>query len=381
MEAVGRLAGGVAHDFNNLLTAVLGSAALAGARVRDDARTTAYIREIEKAARRAADLTQQLLAFSRRQLLRPEDVDLNSVVADVEQLLRRLIGEHIRLVVRKAPDLHLVRADKGQVGQVLMNLCLNGRDAMPRGGSLVIETANVVLADGDPSRPEDLRPGAYVVLTVKDDGSGMDALTLSHLFEPFFTTKDRGKGTGLGLSNSYGTVKQSGGHMVVESELGVGSTFQVYLPRVEASGDPLASRPQQGAASGELPHGSETILLVEDEEAVRSLAALVLREQGFEVLEARNGGEALQLCHGAARPVHLLLTDVVMPDLDGAELAERVKAVHPGLKVLYMSGYADALLEDLRQRGGAFLAKPFTPEVMLERVRELLRARGAAGPA
>ena len=373
MEAMGRLAGGVAHDFNNLLTAILGCADLAAARTGNDERTAAYVREIVKAAGRASDLTRQLLAFSRRQVLHPEVISLNAVVADMEALLRRLIGEHIELIVRPAPDLLMVRADAGQIGQVLLNLCLNGRDAMPRGGCLVIETANVVRIEGDPAHPKELKAGPYVVITVKDNGSGMDAQTLSHLFEPFFTTKERGRGTGLGLSSSYGTIRQSGGNIAVESEVARGSTFRVYLPQVDAPPSGTAATSPSAAVSGTLQRGSETILLVEDEEGVRTLVAQVLREQGFTVLEAKSGSEASRICRELARPVDLLLTDVVLPDLNGPELAERVQPVQPGMKVLYMSGYADgALLEDLRRRGGALLAKPFMPEAMLRRVRETL---------
>jgi PAS domain S-box-containing protein len=375
MEAVGRLAGGVAHDFNNLLTAILGCAGLAGARAGGDPRTVGYIREIEKAARRAADLTQQLLAFSRRQVLHPEVIDLNLVVTDLEQLLRRLIGEPIHLVVRLGKDLDPVRADKGQIGQVLLNLCLNARDAMPRGGSLVIETSNLTRALGDPAHPQPLPPGPYVVVTVKDQGSGMGAETLRHLFEPFFTTKEGGKGTGLGLSSSYGIVKQSGGHIAVESEVGRGSTFRVYLPRVDA---PALERAPTPAARVDSTYGATppaTILLVEDEEAVRRLAALVLREHGFTVLEAGNGREALRLSHDGGLPVSLLLTDVVMPDMNGTELAARITRQQPTTKVLYMSGYADdALMENLRHGHAEWLAKPFTPDEMLQRVRSTLIA-------
>jgi CheY-like chemotaxis protein len=373
MEAMGRLAGGVAHDFNNLLTAILGCADLAAARTANDARTAAYVREIVKAADRASDLTRQLLAFSRRQVLHPEVISLNAVVADMEALLRRLIGEHIELIVRPAPGLYMVRADAGQIGQVLLNLCLNGRDAMPRGGCLVIETANVMRIEGDPAHPKELKAGPYVVITVKDNGSGMDAQTLSHLFEPFFTTKERGRGTGLGLSSSYGTIRQSGGNIAVESEVARGSTFRVYLPQVDAPPSRTAPTPPSAAVSATVPGGSETILLVEDEEGVRTLVAQVLREHGFTVLEARSGSEAAGICRELGRPVDLLLADVVLPDLNGPELAERVKPVQPGMKVLYMSGYADgALLEDLRRRGATLLAKPFMPEALLQRVRETL---------
>jgi two-component system, cell cycle sensor histidine kinase and response regulator CckA len=368
---VGRLAGGVAHDFNNLLTAILGCAELSAPRTASDPVTAGYVREIEEAAGRAADLTRQLLAFSRRQVLRPEIITLNAIVAEVETLLRRLIGEHIELVLRLAPDLRSVRADKGQIGQVLINLCLNGRDAMPRGGCLRIETVNMIQAEGDLTHPKDLRPGPYVVLSVTDNGSGMDGETLSHLFEPFFTTKELGRGTGLGLSSSYGTIRQSGGDIEVQSEVGRGSTFRIYLPAVGATATTADVRPSP--RTGEALRGSETVLLVEDEDAVRKLAALGLRQHGFCVLEARDGSEAVRLCHELGRPVDLLLTDVVMPDLSGADLVERVRSAQPGIKVLYMSGYAEGpLLEDLRQHDGTLLVKPFTTRTMLQSVREAL---------
>ena len=376
MEAVGRLAGGVAHDFNNLITAILGCADLAAARTGDDERTTGYIREIRTAAGRAADLTRNLLAFSRRQVLHPEVISLNAVVADMETLLRRLIGEHIELVVRQSPDLDLVRVDKGQIGQVLLNLCLNGRDAMPQGGCLLIEVSSVTVGDDDPAYPKELRPGAYVVASVRDEGSGMDQATLRHVFEPFFTTKPAGEGTGLGLSSSYGIIRQSGGHIAVESEAARGSTFRVFLPRADSPPASSAARLPSVAAKHALPTGWETILLAEDDEAVRKLAALVLREHGFTVVEARNGSEALRFCRESGRVIDLLLTDVLMPDLNGTELVALVEPIRPGLKVLYMSGYADGpVLEDLRRRDGVLLLKPFTPEVMLRRVREILGPR------
>jgi PAS domain S-box-containing protein len=371
MEAVGRLAGGVAHDFNNLLTAIIGSTALAARRTAGDERLARYLREIGGAADRAAALTTQLLAFSRRQVLHPEVVSLNAVVAEVESLLRRLIGEHIELQVSLAGELGHVRIDKGQIGQVLINLCLNGRDAMPRGGRLVVETSAVEWRDGDPGRPPELGPGPHVVLSVSDEGSGMDTETLHHLFEPFFTTKARGKGTGLGLSSSHGIVRQSGGHIGVESRVGKGTTFRVYLPRVASP--PAAADPQAFDASAATPEGAETILIAEDDGSVRRLAAEVLREHGFTVHEAGSGFEALRVCRDSAADIALLVTDVVMPDLSGPEVAARVRSVRPATKVLYMSGYAGgAILDDLRRDGCVLLSKPFTPDAILRAVRDAI---------
>lgn len=376
MEAVGRLAGGLAHDFNNLLTAIIGCANLAATRTHGDERLASYVREIEKAAARAADLTRQLLAFSRRQVLHPEVISLNAVVGEMETLLRRLIGERIELVVRPAGQLDLVRADKGQIGQVLMNLCLNGRDAMPRGGRVVVETSNVVLR-GEPAQPKELKPGAYVVMSVRDEGSGMDAETLRHLFEPFFTRKERGRGTGLGLSSSDGIVRQSGGHIAVESEIGRGSTFRVYLPRADTPPPATAEAPPP--STGRPAHGNWTVLVAEDEPGVRELIVAVLRENGFTVLEARNGSEAVRFCFEPDRHVDLLLTDVVLPDVDGTELAERLRPVQAGMKVLYMTGYADDdLLERLRRSRDPLLAKPFVPDALLRRVRETIEGRSGA---
>jgi PAS domain S-box-containing protein len=378
MEAVGRLAGGVAHDFNNLLTAIIGCTELAARRASDDERQARYLREIRAAADRAAVLTTQLLAFSRRQVLHPEVLSLNVVVAEMETLLRRLIGEDVDLVIRLASDVGFVRVDRGQIGQVLMNLCLNGRDAMPRGGRLRIDTFDAEWRDGDPAHPAELRPGAYAVLSVGDGGSGMDRETLRHLFEPFFTTKALGKGTGLGLSSSYGIIRQSGGHIAVESEEGRGTTFRVYLPRVPPP--PETAAPPSSGLPLALPDGAETILLAEDDESVRILAAEVLRDHGFTVHEARSGLEALRICRELAGAMHLLLTDVVMPDLDGRELAARVRSARPETKVLFMSGYAGgAILEDLRREGEAFLAKPFTSEAILRCVRDALGASTLPG--
>jgi two-component system, cell cycle sensor histidine kinase and response regulator CckA len=370
MEAVGRLAGGVAHDFNNLLTAILGSTDL----LLRDLEPTSPMRqdaaEIKKAGERAAGLTRQLLAYSRRQVLQPEVLDLNRVVADMDRLLRRLIGEDVSLSTVLAPDLGPVRADRGQVEQVIVNLVLNARDATPAGGKLTIETSNVQL---DPSYVEahaGARPGPFVLLTVSDTGAGMDAETTAHLFEPFFTTKEVGKGTGLGLATVYGIVKQSEGYITVYSEPGHGTTFKIYLPRVAGPAPAAAPAP----APPERSRGSETVLVVEDEEAVRSLSRRALEASGYTVLAAADGPDALRLVERYGGPIHLVLTDVVMPGMTGREMAERLTQRRPGLRVLYMSGYpGDAIVHrGALEPGTAFLQKPFMPEDLTRKVREVL---------
>jgi two-component system cell cycle sensor histidine kinase/response regulator CckA len=377
MEAVGRLAGGVAHDFNNLLTVIRSySDLLLDGLPADDARR-ADLEEIREAARRATVLTRQLLAFSRRQVMQPSVMSLNTIVAGAERLLRRLIGEDITLVTRLDAALGAVKADAGQLEQVIMNLAVNARDAMPDGGTLTVETANVP-AGTEP--PADLLtvmpPGEYVLLRVIDTGAGMDAGTMAHLFEPFFTTKEVGKGTGLGLATVYGVVKQSGGFISVASEPGRGAAFSVYLPRVGESVEASVAE-RDGPGSSE---GKETILLVEDEIAVRAVASQVLRRLGYAVLEAADARSALQFAEEHKGAIALLVTDVVMPGLDGRELADRLRARRPQLKVLFMSGYAyDAALEHGPLKPGLnFLQKPFTPEGLAQKVREVLDGPSAA---
>jgi PAS domain S-box-containing protein len=372
MEAVGRLAGGIAHDFNNLLTTILGYAELAVGRLKPEDPSRLELSEIDKAAQRAGDLTRQLLAFSRKQVLELRVIDLNQVVSDTEKMLRRLIGEDIDLVVSLKQRLVSVRADAGQIGQVLLNLAVNSRDAMPNGGKLTIETSVVELDESYSTFHFDVPPGRYVLLAVSDTGTGMDAKTLSHVFEPFFTTKEAGKGTGLGLSAVYGVVKQSGGHVSVYSEPGVGTTFKVYLPRVEDAPE----KNRAPAVHAALVGGTETILVVEDEEAVRRLTCRSLEAQGYEVLPAASASEALLLLEKHAGEIHLLITDVVMPDVSGRELARSAAPLRPLMKVLFMSGYTDNVIvhHGVLDAGTAFLQKPFTPRSLAQKVREVLDA-------
>ncbi len=373
MEAVGRLAGGVAHDFNNLLTAITGYSELLLGGVGEGA-VRKDLEEIRKAADRAAALTRQLLAFSRQQVLEPRVLDLNAVVADMESMLRRLIGEDVDLVALRAPALGRIKADPGQVEQVLMNLVVNARDAMPDGGKLTIETANVDLDDAYARRHVSVRAGSYVMLAVSDTGIGMDAETQTHVFEPFFTTKAPGKGTGLGLSTVYGIVKQSGGHIWVYSEPGKGTTVKIYVPRVDG---PLGEAATAPLTTPKAARG-ETILLVEDDPGVRALACRILTAAGYTVLAAQDGAEALRVNASHEGEIALVLTDMVMPEMNGHALAERLTAARPGLRILYMSGYTDKAI--LRQQafepGVAFVDKPFTPIALARKVQEMLDAPG-----
>src|SRR3989454_121056 len=364
LEAVGRLAGGVAHDFNNVLTAVLGSTELMILDTPPGAANREELEIIREAATHAQDLIRQLLAFSSRQALKPVVLDVNHLVKNVGKMLRRLIGENIELTTEPAPDVDSVCADPGQLEQVLVNLVVNARDAMPQGGRLTIATANLAVTEGAVPVP----PGRYVVLRVTDTGTGMDAATVERAFEPFFTTKPRGKGSGLGLATVYGIVRQSGGHVEVESVPGAGTTFRIYLPRVEDVAE-------QGAASTATPaRGVETVLVVEDDERVRTLARKALEQAGYRVLVAAGGKEALAAAEGHDGPIDLLMTDVVMPAMSGRTLTRRLTQRHPDLKVLYMSGYSD---EDIAQHGVfeagiAFIKKPFTPSVLTKKLREVL---------
>jgi PAS domain S-box-containing protein len=376
MEAVGRLAGGIAHDFNNLLTVIMGRADLVLSHLRGHHRLRRNLDLILSAADTAASLTRQLLAFSRRQVLLPEVLDLNTVVVNVSTMLRWLIGEDIEVIIRLSPGLGHIKADPSQLEQVLMNLAVNARDAMPQGGQLTIETANVELDDAYARAHFGVQAGYYVRLTVQDSGCGMDAETLAHIFEPFFTTKEPGKGTGLGLSTVYGIVTQSGGHIRVTSTPGQGTTLTIDLPRIE---DPLTaltpSLPQTSS-----PQGTETVLLVEDEGTVRSVAREVLQMVGYTVLEAATGEEALQQADQQAGVIHLLVTDVVMPGMSGRELAERLIGDYPHLEVLYLSGYTDDAIahHGVLQAGIELLHKPFTPDALARRVREVLDKRPAS---
>jgi two-component system cell cycle sensor histidine kinase/response regulator CckA len=364
MEAIGQLAGGVAHDFNNLLTVILGYSELLLSGMGDADRRRDLVEQMKRAGERAAGLTRQLLAFSRRQVLAPRVLDLNAVVADLEKMLRRIIGEDVTLETNLQPGLGPVKADPGQIEQVLINLAVNARDAMPTGGQLVLETRNVELDEAS------VRPGPHVLLAVSDTGHGMTPEIQARIFEPFFTTKEKGRGTGLGLATVYGIVQQLGGHIAVSSAPSRGTTFQVYLPRTREAAAP--GKPSRSTAPA--PRGSETVLLVEDEDAVRSLARLVLRQAGYRVLEAPGGDEALRVVGRHQGPIHLLVTDVVMPGQDGRQVAERLLGSHPGLKVLFLSGYTDdvvvrhGILEDQVH----FLAKPYSPAVLAQKVREVL---------
>jgi PAS domain S-box-containing protein len=370
MEAVGRLAGGVAHDFNNVLGVITGYSELLLRTLGEAHPGSKRVGEIQKAAQRAAGLTRQLLAFSRQQVLQPRVLDLNAVVAEVEKMLRRLIGEDIHLLATPGAGLGYIRADPGQIEQVLMNLAVNARDAMPKGGGLILETANVVLDEAYASAHPEIRAGRFVMLSVTDTGEGMDAATQARAFEPFFTTKSAGKGTGLGLATVFGIVQQSGGSVSVDSELGVGTTCRIYFPRVEEA----PSRPFPGAPDAPPPRGTETVLVVEDEETLREMIREILESAGYTVLESSDPDEALFKISTLDAPVRLLLTDVVMPGLSGPELAQSVRIARPGIQVLFMSGYTDEAmgLHGVLGAGTNFIQKPFTPEGLLRKVRDAI---------
>ena len=370
MEAVGRLAGGVAHDFNNLLNVIIGYSELMLERRNSAEFLERGAREIRKAADRAASLTRQLLAFSRQQVLEPRILDLNDVVAEMKDLLLRMLGEDVELLVTPAEGLDRVRADPGQIGQVIMNLAANSRDAMPQGGQFMVETANVMVSENFSVQHANMPPGSYVVLSVTDTGSGMAPEVRDHIFEPFFTTKETGKGTGLGLATVYGIVKQSGGYIWVYSEPGQGTTFKVYLPRVDALPEPVAPAVAPVANC----RGSETLLVVEDEEGVRVLVRDYLQMSGYTVLEAGRGEEALRIACEHAGEISLMITDVIMPGMNGRELAERMAVLRPDMKVLYMSGYAETAVyrKGILEAGAPFLQKPFGPPDLGRKVRDVL---------
>jgi PAS domain S-box-containing protein len=371
LEGIGRLAGGIAHDFNNLLTAIGGYTDLLWSSLSGDEAIRGDLEEIQGAVRRASELTRQLLAFARKQIIEPRVVNLNDLIGDMDKLLRRIIGEDIDLITRPAANLGQVKADAGQIEQVLVNLAVNARDAMPKGGKLTIETRNVFLDSAYGRGHQSVMEGPYVLLAVSDTGTGMDAEVQAHAFEPFFTTKGQGKGTGLGLATCYGIVKQHGGQIWVYSEVGHGTAFKIYLPQVDEQAAPA---PAPVEARG-LPRGNEVVLLAEDEAAVRVLAARVLREQGYMVLEAGNGPEAIQVAEAwAPTPIDLLLTDVVMPHMSGKAVAEQILARYPALKILFISGYTDSAIvhHGRLDEGVAFLHKPFTPAGLTRKVREVL---------
>ena len=378
MEAVGRLAGGVAHDFNNLLTVINGSCEIVLGRGALGPRDAEMVRLIQGAGERGAGLTRQLLTFSRRQVVSPQVLCLSQRVVGVEGMLRRLIGEDIDLVTNLEAALFPVTADPGQIDQVLMNLVVNSRDAMPEGGTVRIETRNVELDDAFAAKRPSVRPGSYALLSVGDTGCGIDEETKKHIFEPFFTTKEVGKGTGLGLATVYGIVKHCDGHIVVDSEPGHGATFRIYLPKAEeAPREALFRQPGSGTSA---VGGTETVLLAEDDDGVRTLTRTILQAHRYTVLEARDGAEALQISGKWPNAIDLLVTDVAMPRLSGHQLADRLMPVRPGMKVLYVSAYPGETVGHgrLLHREVAFLQKPFTPAVLASKVREVLdQGRGA----
>jgi PAS domain S-box-containing protein len=371
MEAIGRLAGGIAHDFNNLLTVIKGYTQLSLVELNEMDPLKGNLQEIKKASDRAADLTRQLLAFSRRQILDFKVLDLNMLLQDLGKMLHRILGEDIELVYVLAEDLGKIKTDPGQIEQVILNLAVNARDAMPSVGKLIIETANVELDETYARTYIGATPGHYVMVSVSDTGYGMSPEVKEHIFEPFFTTKEKSKGTGLGLSTVYGIVKQSGGYIWVDSEPGCGTTFKIYLPRVEEEASVL--HPTDDTSS--LPCGSETVLIVEDEPSVRGLVVRVLRELGYTLIEAANGEEALHIVQEQDdKKINLLLTDVVMPQMGGKELADQLKIPQPDIKVLFISGYTDDAIvrHGVLEPGTNFLQKPFSPSALTHKVREVL---------
>jgi two-component system cell cycle sensor histidine kinase/response regulator CckA len=374
MEAVGQLSGGIAHDFNNLLGVIIGYSEILEERLDQGSKLRQNAEEIKKAGQRAASLTRQLLAFSRQQVLEPKVLSLNTVVADTEKMLRRLIGEDIQLTTVLASELGHAKADIGQIEQVIVNLAVNARDAMPDGGKLTIETSIVELDEEYALRHPPTIPGEYIALLVTDTGIGMDAETRAHIFEPFFTTKELGKGTGLGLSTVYGIIKQSGGYVWVYSEPGLGTTFKIYLPRVDKV---VSKNRPSGIASGFL-QGSETILLVEDEESLRNLTRTLLERGGYTVLEASGGSQAVEIARQHQGPIHLLLTDMVMPGMNGRAVAENLKPVRPEMKVVYMSGYMSFTSRGLLDPEAIFLPKPVTRDALFLKVSEALNLQKAS---
>jgi PAS domain S-box-containing protein len=370
MDAVGRLAGGIAHDFNNLLGVILGHSEILDERLVPDARLHRSAEAIRTAAERAAGLTMQLLAFSRKQVVQPKIIDVNAALMEMEKLMRRVINEDIQMVLKLSPGLGYVKIDPGQLDQVIMNLVVNARDAMPGGGKLILQTHNVELDDPYVNQHMGSVAGNYVMFSVSDTGTGMDAETLSHIFEPFFTTKETGKGTGLGLSTVYGIVKQANGYVMPYSEPGTGTTIKIYLPRASRQ----AADPRSDVPLEPIPSGAETVLLVEDESALRELTRSILEQAGYVVLEAAGGDQGFQIANETSGNIDLLLTDVVMPGLGGKELSKRIKEVRPGLRVLYMSGYAEDVVahRGILAHGTVLIQKPFSKRALLTRVRQAL---------
>lgn len=371
MEAIGQLAGGMAHDFNNLLTAILGYTELLIMDLNPGDPILGTVQEIERAGKRAEALTRQLLAFSRKQVIQPKVLDLGQLIQNMEKMLRRLIGEDIELITILEPETGNIRADSGQIQQMVMNIVINARDAMPEGGKITIQLKKVNFSEVKSWENETIEPASFLMLAISDTGIGMSPETLSHIFEPFYTTKQEEKGTGLGLSTVYGIMKQNGGYINIETELNRGTTFQLFIPRVLSEVTAVENKPVESVL-----RGKETILVVEDESFVRDLACRVLRMHGYNVLEAPNGGSALLKCERHPKPIHLILTDVVMPELSGRDLAERLEKIHPEAKVLYMSGYTDdaVIRHGITEEQVHFLQKPFTPLTLLQKIREVLNS-------
>ncbi|MGC2421785.1 MAG: PAS domain S-box protein [Candidatus Acidiferrales bacterium] len=370
MEAVGRLSGGIAHDFNNLLGVIIGYSDILDMKLEGNDPLRKNVGEIKKAGTRASSLTRQLLAFSRQQVLQPRILDLNAVVTDLVKMLRRLIGEHVEVEIILDSDLQKVRADHSQIEQVIMNLVVNARDAMPEGGKLTIQTANVELGENAVAEQPYVWPGQYVQLTVSDSGMGMDEATMLRIFEPFFTTKEKGRGTGLGLATVYGVVKQSNGYIWVDSKVGVGTTFRICLPMVVQG----VSKPATDEAPARLPRGSETVLLAEDEESLRTLISVLLTQNGYNVLAASCGAQALEIAASQKGAIHLLLTDVVMPGTGGPALAKKLTATRPDMKILFMSGYVEfhSAGNDNLPPDAPILQKPFSNDTLIREVRKVL---------
>ncbi len=372
LESIGVLAGGIAHDFNNLLTIILGYCHILLNTIKKRTPMYTMLEQIEKAGQRASSLTQQLLAFSRKQIIQPQILNLNAVIGDSVNMLHRIIGEDIELVTYLAEDLNYVKVDAGQMNQVVINLAVNARDAMPKGGKLTIETHNVFLDKNYADHHLSVTTGDYIMVAISDNGEGMDTETKSRIFEPFFTTKKKGKGTGLGLSTVYGIVRQSGGNIWVYSEPGQGTTFKIYFPKIQTTD----MRKVQAPALSKSLTGSETILLVEDDNGVREMASTSLKNYGYQVLAADTGQNAIRLCKNHPEPIHLLITDVVMPGMGGKQLAKKVLELYPGAKVLFMSGYTDNAIvhHGVLDEGVNLVQKPFNPEGLAKKAREVLDA-------
>ncbi len=370
MEAVGRLAGGLAHDFNNLLTGILGYSQLALDELEEDHPARGFIETIRKTGRNASDLTDRLLAFSRRKVIGPKVICLNETISSMQKMLNHLIGEDVSLSTVLEPRLFHIKADPNEIAHIIVNLAINARDAMPSGGQLIIATQNVVVTETSGPRLVGLGPGEYALMAVSDTGVGMSDEVKSKIFEPFFTTKDNPKGTGLGLSIVYGIVAQSGGHIWIRSGVGVGTTVKIYLPRAD---EPLDAEQVSAQRPASL-EGTETVLVVEDQQVVRSLARRILAARGYEVLEARTGLDALEVCRIHGGPIHLMLTDVIMPEMSGMELAAKAALVRPEMEVVFMSGYAESSIVDrgLFDETKTFIQKPFDPETLATKVREVL---------